>query len=45
MSYTVNFAVPSCGNMVVSVGTINFVIVPNVDRIRPIEPGVFKITL
>ena len=44
MSYMVNFAVPSF-HMVVSAGTINFVIVPNVDRIRPIEPGVFKITL
>ena len=41
-SYTINFTMPSF-HMVVCAGTINFVIVPNVARIGPIEPGVFKI--
>ena len=43
-SYTVNFTVPSV-DMVVHAGNINFEVVPNVDRIRPIESGVYKMAL
>ena len=41
-SYTVNFTMPSF-HMVVCAGTINFAIVLNVDRIRPIESGLFSL--